>query len=1227
LSDPTERPEDARIYGPNAWLIEEKLRQFEEFPDSVGEPWRHFLEDRREGGVNGGIRRSPADAPPARMPAAEPPAEAPASGRTADRPAERAAAPAVAVTPTDAAPTPALPGAQPLRGVAARIVENMERSLHVPTATSVRDVAVRVLEENRRILNQVLEEQTGRKVSFTHLIAFALLKAVRTWPGMTASYAEIEGVPHRVLPQGVNLGLAVDLEKKDGTRTLLVPNVKDAGEMDFSEFLEAYDETIAKVRSSRIAPDDFAGTTLTLTNPGMIGTVHSIPRLMEGQGLIVGIGAIDYPAEFRSADPRTLAAIGVGKIMTVTSTYDHRVIQGAESGAFLRTVDKLLNGDDGFYEEVFESLGVAHQPLAALRDRNPFLDPTTASGLVEKEAKVLALINMYRVRGHLIANLNPLAREVPANAELDPEFYGLTVWDYDREFITGGIAGRNRMTLREILEVLRASYCQTIGIEYRHIQDPDPKKWIQDRVEDSAREEWTDAAQKRRILDRLVAADSFEKFLHTKYVGHKRFSLEGAEVLIPMLDHLFTSAQEAGVEEGVIGMAHRGRLNVLANVMGKSLERIFREFEGDLDPESLDGSGDVKYHLGATGVHVTADGGELHLTLASNPSHLEAVDPVVEGIARAKQDERDDTERGSVLPVLIHGDAAFAGQGVVAETLNLSDLHGYRTGGTVHVVVNNGIGFTTSPVDARSTQYPTDVARMIQAPIFHVNGNDPEACIRAMDLALAFRERFRRDVVVDVLCYRLHGHNESDEPSFTQPLMYRAISRMRPVRTLYTESLVRRGEITAEDAEAASKDFRARLQASFGATENSEPPRPMLPKDPMKDDAKPSVETGVARETLEHVLQAIATYPPDFHVHPKLARQLAARGAMLAEDSVDWATGEALAFGSILMEGTTVRLSGQDSRRGTFSQRHSVLIDQDSGEPHTPLDNLSPDQGRFVVHDSLLSEFAVMGFEYGYSVGRPDALVLWEAQFGDFVNGAQVIIDQFLSSSYEKWKQGSGLVLLLPHGYEGQGPEHSSARLERFLTLCAMKNIRVVVPTTAAQYFHVLRRQAHQKPRKPLIVMTPKSLLRAPSAKSRLRDFTDEKFHLLLDDLPEHRDPDAERLLMCSGKVAYDLMAFREKNRAGGRAVVRFEQLYPFPSDDLEEILRRYPKAKDVKWVQEEPMNMGAWHYQLTKLRDRLPDDRRLTFAGRPPAGSPATGSQSMHAMEQEYLVQQAFFA
>jgi 2-oxoglutarate dehydrogenase E1 component len=1016
----------------------------------------------------------------------------------------------------------------------------------------------------------------------------------------------------------VNLGLAVDVEKSDGTRALLVPNVKAADQLDFAGFLAAYDDVLAKARSGKAQPEDFAGTTVTLTNPGTIGTAHSIPRLMEGQGLIVATGAIGWPAEFRSADPRTLASLGIGKIMTMTSTYDHRVIQGAESGAFLSTVDRLLSGENGFYEAIFESLHVPHLPLASVRDTNPLPDEV---GFGEKQVKVLELINMYRVRGHLIAHLNPLAKGAPAHPELDPEHYGLTVWDYDREFVTGGLAGKDRLTLREILEELRAAYCRTIGVEYRHIQDPVQKQWIRDRVEGRGRDDWTDRETKLRILERLNAAEAFERFLHTKYVGHKRFSLEGAETLIPCLDVLFTRSAQSGLEEAVVGMAHRGRLNVLANVLGKSLEKMFREFEGDLDPESLEGSGDVKYHLGATGTHRAGDL-ELALTLASNPSHLEAVDPVVEGMARARQDVRRDKTRRKVLPVLIHGDAAFAGQGVVAETLNLSDLKGYRTGGTFHIVVNNGIGFTTSPVDARSTVYPTDVARMVQAPIFHVNGNDPEACVRAVELALAFRQEFQKDVVVDLFCYRRHGHNETDEPAFTQPIMYAAIAGMEPIRRLYRDSLVSRGEISLEAAEASRADFHARLEAAFDSTRDSRPPTPILPKDPSPEDASPSPETGVPRETLDLVLRAAAEPPEHIRVHPKLVSLLRTRARMLVDDAVDWATAEALALGSLLVEGTRVRLSGQDSRRGTFSQRHSVLIDQESGKVYTPLKHLRKGQGVFTVYDSLLSEFAVLGFEYGYSISRPDALVLWEAQFGDFVNGAQIVIDNFISSAEEKWNQKSRLCLLLPHGYEGQGPEHSSARLERFLSLCAKKNMRVAMPTTAAQYFHLLRRQVHDPTPKPLVVMTPKSLLRSPWAKSRAEDFAAGSFRLILDD----RSPDAgaETVLLCSGKVAYDLMAFREKHAVGGHAVVRVEQLYPFPADQLAATLAGYPNVRRVKWVQEEPMNMGAWKH----VRDRVGENvarGRLTFVGRPPSGSPAAGSQTFHAVEQEYLIQQAF--
>ncbi|MBZ0267679.1 multifunctional oxoglutarate decarboxylase/oxoglutarate dehydrogenase thiamine pyrophosphate-binding subunit/dihydrolipoyllysine-residue succinyltransferase subunit, partial [bacterium] len=1112
---------------------------------------------------------------------------------------------------------------EPMRGVSARIVENMEVSLSVPTATSVRDIPVRLLEENRRILNQTMARTTGDKLSFTHLIAWALLQALSKHPGMTHAFREVDGEPHRVQPAHVHFGLAVDVEKKDGSRTLMVPNIKNADALDFAGFFRAYRDVIDKVRRNRISPDDFAGTTITLTNPGMIGTVHSIPRLMAGQGLIVGLGSIAVPAAFQSADPRTLANLGISKVMTITSTYDHRVIQGAESGEFLRTVDRLLAGDDGFYDRIFASLSVPHEPVRMTPDKSPHND-LVAGGLVDKEAQVLALINMYRVRGHLIANTNPLAREVPAHNELDPESYGLTVWDLDREFVTGGIAGNDRMMLRDILETLRDAYCRAIGVEYMHIQEHDQKTWIRSRVEGGPRPDECDRATKWRILEKLNAAEAFERFLHTKYVGHKRFSLEGAETLIPLLDALFSHAARSGLDEAVIGMAHRGRLNVLANVLGKSTERIFREFEGDLDPESLDGSGDVKYHLGATGEHVTDDGDSIALTLASNPSHLEAVGPVVEGMARAKQDSRGDTERRTVLPVLIHGDAAFAGQGVVAETLNLADLKGYRTGGTVHIVVNNGIGFTTSPVDARSTVYPTDVARMVQAPIFHVNGNDPEACVHVIAMALEYRARFQHDVVVDMMCYRRHGHNEGDEPAFTQPLMYDTIDGLRSVRLLYAETLVRRGDIREEEAESALADFRARLDAAFTATHDSRPPTPILPREEEDDDAVPSIETGVSRETLDHIASVVSQPGGGVQAHPKLVKQLAARGKMLEKDAVDWATGEALAFGSLLLEGVPVRLSGQDSRRGTFAHRHSVLIDQRDENEYAPLNHLGGDQAPFSVFDSLLSEYAVVGFDYGYSVSAPEGLVLWEAQFGDFVNGAQIVVDQFLSSAYEKWGQQSRMTMLLPHGFEGQGPEHSSARLERFLTLCAKRNLRVAIPTTAAQYFHLLRRQVHQGPPKPLIVMAPKSLLRAPTAKSAAADFERGRFHLVLDDL--HRDADATRLLFCSGKVAYDLMAFRDRHRVSKVAIIRFEQLYPFPHTDTNFILERYPHAKEIVWVQEEPMNMGAWSFVLGSLHERLPEGRRLRFVGRPTSGSPAAGSLAMHQAEQEYLIQRAFF-
>jgi 2-oxoglutarate dehydrogenase E1 component len=1177
-------------FGLNAWLIEEMYRQFREQPETVTESWRDFFEDYR-----------PLSAPAPQV-GAEPSAPKP-------------------VEPPEDARAAIPPGATPLRGGVARIVENMERSLGIPTATSVRAIPVKLLEENRRIINQYLADSTGGKMSFTHIIAWAIVKALKVMPVMATSFFESNGTVYKVTPEHINLGLAVDVAKKDGSRTLFVPNIKAADTMDFSTFFAAYNEILRKVYANQITPEDFAGTTVSLTNPGTIGTVHSVPRLMPGQGLIVATGAIDYPPEYQAADPRTIARLGISKVMTVTSTYDHRVIQGAESGLFLQALHKLLIGEEGFYEEIFASMKIPYQPVRLTRDINPTLEGGEA--MIEKQARVLQLTNIYRVRGHLIANVNPMSIKAPSHQELDPERYGLTMWDYDREFITGGLGGKQRATLREILDTLREAYCQTIGVEYMHIQEPEQKEWIQQRVEGVPRKKWMESTAKRHILTKLNEGEAFERFLHTKYVGHKRFSLEGAESLIPMLDALLLQASQHDIVEVVMGMAHRGRINVLANILGKSYREIFLKFEDNPDPNSREGTGDVKYHLGATGKYQSPEGKTVAITLAPNPSHLEAVDPVVEGMVRAKQDILGDAEHRRVLALLIHGDAAFAGQGVVAETLNLSALHGYRTGGTVHIVVNNGIGFTTAPVDARSSVYATDVAKMVQAPIFHVNGNDPEACVRVIELALAFRQAFQKDVVIDMICFRRHGHNESDEPSYTQPLMYSRIKDMRSVRKHYTETLIKRGELSLVEAEQVLKEFQARLEKAFKTTQESITPTEKLPSEPPLDKVLSFIPTGVPREVLDEISFALANFPSGFHVHPKLAKQLAARGTMLDEDAVDWGTAESLAFGSLLLEGIPIRLSGQDSQRGTFSQRHAVLVDYENEKEFTPLNHIREGQAQLMIYDSLLSEYAVVGFDYGYSVARKEALVLWEAQFGDFMNGAQIIIDQFISSAEEKWGQLSGLVMLLPHGFEGQGPEHSSGRIERFLTLCAEENMRVTVPTTAAQYFHLLRNQIHAGIRKPLIVMTPKSLLRSPAAKSAAADFTEGGFQILLHDPNPPANP--RRFLLCSGKASYDLLDYRRQHHIDDTLIVRLEQLYPFPFEGLRELVQRYPNAMDVRWVQEEPRNMGAWSFVQTRLKYVLTPSHRLTYVGRVPSASPATGSARVHQLEQERLVRQAF--
>jgi 2-oxoglutarate dehydrogenase E1 component len=1238
-------------FGPNAWLVEETYQRYLADPDSVGEAWQELFSGYQPPGVlaNGAVPNGGGPEPVMAVP-----------GSTGA--GEHRADPPVRPLPAEAAPVsaPAGDGAvRPLRGGAGRIVANMEASLGVPTATSVRPVPAKLLEVNRTILNNHLARASGGKVSFTHLIGYAVVRAAAELPAMRRTYvADVDGkgTPGAFEHEHVGLGLAVDVERADGTRSLLVPCVKDADTLDFAAFVASYEQLIGKVRTGKVAPDDFEGTVITLTNPGTLGTVHSVPRLMPGQAVIVGVGAISYPAEYEAADANQLADLGVSKVVTLTSTYDHRVIQGAESGVFLSRVHDLLLGGDRFYDEVFSSIGVPYTPVRWQRDINP---TDRRRGDMLKQAHVQTLINMYRVRGHLIAHLDPLDSRPPRmHPELDPATYGLTIWDLDREFLCDGLAGRDELTLGEILGILRDAYCRTVGVEYMHIQEPDQKRWIQEHVEGVGTA--IDPEEQRHILSRLSAAEAFEQFLHSRYIGQKRFGLEGAESAVCLLDAVLDEASEAGTAEAVIGTAHRGRLNFLANIVGKSYQEIFREFEGDLDPESVQGSGDVKYHKGASGKFVGLSGIDLPVTLASNPSHLEAVDPVVEGMARARQDLYPDNGASPVLAMLVHGDAAFAGQGVVAETLNLSALEGYRIGGTVHVVINNQLGFTTGPQEARSSVYPTDVAKMVQAPIFHVNGDDPEACVRVGRLAFAFRQAFHKDVVIDLVCYRRHGHNEGDEPSYTQPQMYERIDAKPSVRELYTRELVRRGDITEEEAEQAQADFAGRLRQALEETRAQAPPRPVeLAPPPPQAPVEPPVPTGVSRETLDRLARVLHTPPDGFSVHPKLAQQIQARAQLYAHGEVDWSLAEALAFGSLLLEGTDVRLSGQDTRRGTFSHRHSVLVDYRTENEFVPLAELRPDVsspdrvGRFFVYDSLLSEYAALGFEYGYSVVRNDALVCWEAQFGDFVNGAQIIIDQFVVAAEDKWGQSSGLVLLLPHGYEGQGPEHSSARPERFLTLAAAGNLTVAQPSTGAQYFHLLRAQVKRAARpRPLVALTPKSLLRARAARSPASDLEHGVFQVVLDDpatsssgssvsartgsdpassgaMPVLDPSRVERVVLCSGKVAYEAMARRDRRQSGSdeptAAVVRVEQLYPWPEEQLEVVLARYPSASEVVWLQEEPENMGPWTFVHGRLHRLLRDDYVLRHASRAESASPATGSAAIHQLETDDLLERAF--
>ncbi|MFJ8927075.1 multifunctional oxoglutarate decarboxylase/oxoglutarate dehydrogenase thiamine pyrophosphate-binding subunit/dihydrolipoyllysine-residue succinyltransferase subunit [Streptomyces sp. NPDC102364] len=1239
----------AAAFGPNEWLVDEIYQQYLQDPNSVDRAWWDFFADYKPGAAAAGAATTPKPAEKPAAPAA-PAAQAPAApAKPAAAAPAQAAAPAPAKPAAPAAPTaskpaaatpvpkkaeevtteaPAGPELVTLRGPAAAVAKNMNKSIEVPTATSVRAVPVKLLFDNRIVINNHLKRARGGKISFTHLIGYAMVQAIKAMPSMNYSFQEKDGKPTLVKPDHINFGLAIDLVKPNGDRQLVVAGIKKAETLNFFEFWQAYEDIVRRARDGKLGMDDFTGVTVSLTNPGGLGTVHSVPRLMPGQSVIMGVGSMDYPAEFQGTSQDTLNKLGISKVMTLTSTYDHRVIQGAASGEFLRIVANLLLGENEFYDEIFKALRIPYEPVRWLKDIDASHDDD-----VTKAARVFELIHSYRVRGHVMADTDPLEYQQRKHPDLDITEHGLTLWDLEREFAVGGFAGKSMMKLRDVLGVLRDSYCRTTGVEFMHIQDPKQRRWLQDRIERPHAK--PEREEQLRILRRLNSAEAFETFLQTKYVGQKRFSLEGGESVIPLLDAVIDSAAENRLDEVVIGMAHRGRLNVLANIVGKSYAQIFREFEGNLDPKSMHGSGDVKYHLGAQGTFTGLDGEQINVSLAANPSHLETVDPVIEGITRAKQDiiNKGGTDF-TVLPVALHGDAAFAGQGVVAETLNMSQLRGYRTGGTVHIVINNQVGFTAAPESSRSSMYATDVARMIEAPIFHVNGDDPEAVVRVARLAFEFRQAFNKDVVIDLICYRRRGHNESDNPAFTQPLMYDLIDKKRSVRKLYTESLIGRGDITLEEAEQALQDFQGQLEKVFTEVREavSHPAAAEVP-DPQAE-FPVAVQTAISQEVVKRIAESQVNIPDNVTVHPRLLPQLQRRASMIEDGTIDWGMGETLALGSLLLEGTPVRLSGQDSRRGTFGQRHAVLIDNKTGEDFTPLLYLSQDQARYNVYDSLLSEYAVMGFEYGYSLARPESLVLWEAQFGDFVNGAQTIVDEYISAAEQKWGQTSGVTLLLPHGYEGQGPDHSSARVERFLQLCAQNNMTVAMPTLPSNYFHLLRWQVHNPHHKPLVVFTPKSMLRLKAAASKVEEFTTGGFRPVISD--ESVTPSAvKKVVFVAGKLYYDLEAERQKRGDTETAIIRVERLYPLPGAELQAEIAKFPNAEKYIWAQEEPANQGAWPFIALNLIDHLdlavgadiPGAERLRRISRPHGSSPAVGSAKRHQAEQEQLVREVFEA
>ncbi|HST40776.1 MAG TPA: multifunctional oxoglutarate decarboxylase/oxoglutarate dehydrogenase thiamine pyrophosphate-binding subunit/dihydrolipoyllysine-residue succinyltransferase subunit [Conexibacter sp.] len=1134
-------------------------------------------------------------------------------------------------------------GATLIKGGAAMLARYMDESRSIPTATSFRTLTVTTLDARRKQL-----KAAGIKVSYTHLIAYAIARAGHDLPVMAHHFAEIDGKPHRVDDGGVNLGLAVDVEKKDGSRTLMVPVIRQADQLDFRGFLDAYNALVEKARTNTLTADDLTGGNVTLTNPGGIGTVASVPRLMTGQGTIVATGSIAYPVGLGAIGE----LIGAERVMSMTSTYDHRIIQGAESGRFLQRIEQLLQGENEFYEQVFGDLGTELPALppppapaaqaAATLAAAPAAAPAEAGGVPSEELlqavqAAVSLLKAHRTHGHLAARLDPLGSEPVGDSGLDPEPLGLTpelMAQLPARIMRMGVPGA---TFADALPHLRETYCGSIAYEIEHISSHRQRVWLREKIETGAFRSPLTTDEQKTLLRRLIQVDAFERFMHKAYLGQKQFSVEGLDMTVPMIDELVRLAATRGGREVVIGMAHRGRLNVLAHNLRRSYGSIFAEFEGvstlDVITSIPDGgTGDVKYHHGAQGSFEVAGGEEIIVRLESNPSHLEFVAPVATGATRAAQTTRQGPhahqDTNAAFPIVLHGDAAFPGQGIVAETFNLQALDGYTVGGTIHLIQNNQVGFTTDPDDSRSTRWASDMAKGFDVPIIHVNADDVAACVSAVRLAHAYRQEFGHDVVIDLIGYRRFGHNEADEPAYTQPEMYLTIRRHPTLPQLFSRQLVEAKVVTQDDVDGLvnevwqqlteeHQELKARLAAASPVEQGTGEYK--LDRTP-----SPEVATAVDAERLRKLNEELLRVPEGFTVHPKLVRPLdQRRDALGADGGITWAHAEQLAFASLLEEGTPIRLTGQDAERGTFSQRHLVLHDPKTGQEYCPIQNLPEALAPMELHNSPLSEMAALGFEYGYSQEGPETLVLWEGQFGDFANGAQVIIDQFIVSGLAKWGQSSRLTLLLPHAYEGSGPEHSSARLERFLQLAAEGNIRVAYPSTPAQYFHLLRRQAKIAKQRPLIVMTPKSLLRLPQATNRIEHLSDTQFYPVLAE-PRVDEQKVTRLILCTGKVYYDLVGSDLRANKEEIAIGRVELLYPFPQAQVLELVGRYPNLREVVWLQEEPRNMGARAHMSPRLMQILPRELNFGYIGRPERASTAEGYPAAHAAEQRRIVETA---